>query len=57
MPWDEFKNIYMRAWKGGAKGCTTFNPGGKRFGMMEAAPAEEVLACYIDPASGDRTCD
>lgn len=61
MKWDDFKDIYMRAWKGGAKGCTTFNPSGKRFGVLKApdepATKEEPLACYIDPASGERSCE
>jgi ribonucleoside-diphosphate reductase alpha chain len=60
MPWDDFKNIYMRAWEGGAKGCTTFNPGGKRFGVLVAPDepeAKEPLACYVDPATGERSCE
>jgi len=32
--WEEFKDIYMRAWKGGASGCTTFRSGGKRYGIL-----------------------
>lgn len=54
MPWEDFKNIYIRAWKGGAKGCTTFNPGGKRMGILQQD--EEGEACSIDPVTGDRTC-
>ncbi len=60
MPWDDFKDIYMKAWEGGAKGCTTFNAGGKRFGILQAPsdPAdEEPLACYIDPDTGERSCE
>lgn len=60
MPWDDFKAIYMKAWEGGAKGCTTFNPGGKRFGILEAPDepeTEEPLACYIDQQTGERTCE
>jgi ribonucleoside-diphosphate reductase alpha chain len=34
MPWEEFKSIYMRAWEMGCKGCTTFNSGGKRYGIL-----------------------
>ena len=37
---DEFKAIYFRAWKGGAKGCTTFRRAGKRFGIMR--PKDEA---------------
>jgi ribonucleoside-diphosphate reductase alpha chain len=60
MPWDDFKDIYMKAWEGGAKGCTTFNAGGKRFGILQAPDepeAEEPLACYIDMETGERSCE
>ncbi|MEK9811270.1 MAG: hypothetical protein VW362_12530, partial [Candidatus Nanopelagicales bacterium] len=60
MPWEDFKAIYMNAWKGGAKGCTTFNPGGKRFGVLKAPDEpemEEPLACYIDEKTGERSCE
>ena len=60
MPWEDFKAIYMKAWEGGAKGCTTFNPGGKRFGVLvapENKEAEEPLACYVDPETGERSCE
>ena len=30
---EEFKKLYYDAWKGGAKGCTTFRASGKRFGV------------------------
>jgi ribonucleoside-diphosphate reductase alpha chain len=36
MEWDEFKALYHRAWRRGAKGCTVFNIGGKRFGIRQA---------------------
>lgn len=69
--WDEFKEVYMRAYKGGAKGCTTFRAAGKRFGILTASASEDVVetkedpeeiivegaACYIDPDSGIKTCD
>lgn len=35
-PWDDFKELYMDAWKGGAKGCATYTSGGKREGLLEA---------------------
>jgi ribonucleoside-diphosphate reductase alpha chain len=58
MPWADFKQIYERAWAGGAKGITTFNPSGKRFGIITAADEpEEPLACYIDPDTGERSCE
>ena len=69
--WDEFKDVYMRAFDGGAKGCTTFRAAGKRFGILNASASEDVVeedhtddevvvdggACYIDPETGIRTCD
>ena len=61
MPWEDFKDIYMQAWKGGAKGCTTFNPGGKRFGIMTEVKVEEPelndgATCEIGP-DGRRSCE
>lgn len=60
MPWEDFKSIYMRAWEGGAKGCTTFNPAGKRMGILNATPSSEEnqgAACFIDPETGKKTCE
>ena len=70
--YDSFKQVYVNAWKGGAKGCTTFRIDGKRFGIFnetveekekvssetEAVAQEEdkVEACFIDPATGIREC-
>lgn len=34
--WEDFKNIYMEAWKGGSSGCTTFRAAGKRYGILNA---------------------
>lgn len=31
---DEFKDLYIQAYEGGAKGCTTFNSTGKRMGIL-----------------------
>lgn len=66
--WEDFKNVYVSAWEGGAKGCTTFRLGGKRSGILvvkddggepEAdAPAEEPASqCRIDPATGRGECE
>jgi len=70
--WDEFKEVYMQAYEGGASGCTTFRASGKRFGILRASKDEEVYeepapevdefvsegaACYIDPDTGIRSCD
>lgn len=35
MPWDKFKGLYLAAYEGGAKGCTTFNKDGKRAGLFK----------------------
>lgn len=54
MDWREFKGIYEKAWKGGAKGCTTFQVAGKRAGMREAVVAAtecEGAACQIGIAA------
>ena len=39
--YDEFKQVYMDAWKGGAKGATTFRAAGKRYGILNAPVEEE----------------
>ena len=70
--YDSFKQVYVNAWKGGAKGCTTFRIDGKRFGIFNetveekekvsgeaetvAQEEDKVEACFIDPATGIREC-
>lgn len=61
---DQFKDVYMSAWEGGAKGCTTFRAAGKRFGILQSmddAPETKdessAQACYIDPNTGKKTCE
>lgn len=58
--WGDFKNIYVKAWEGGAKGCTTFNVGGKRMGIMVAQPQPSVeepeATCRLDLETGRREC-
>ena len=63
MPWEEFKSIYMKAWEMKCKGITTFNSGGKRFGILNEKVEEEVeeveetaVACFIDPSTGQKEC-
>ena len=55
---EEFKQVYIVAWKGGAKGCTTFRMSGKRFGVLNVVKEEEeeVEACFIDPTTGQKEC-
>lgn len=70
--WEEFKDVYMQAYDGGAKGCTTFRAAGKRFGILNASASEDIVeeeepkadetvveggACYIDPETGIRSCE
>lgn len=67
MPWEQFKAIYVRAYEGGAKGCTTFNAGGKRIGIFIAKErtnqpeqTQEPAGgetCVLDPATGRRSCE
>jgi ribonucleoside-diphosphate reductase alpha chain len=40
--WDQFKQVYMDAYLGGASGCTTFRASGKRYGILNAAAVEDV---------------
>ncbi len=61
MPWEEFKDLYLQAWKGGAKGLSTFNVGGKRMGILTAKEEKKdepiaVEACFIDPLTGTKSC-
>lgn len=71
--WSDFKNVYVNAYEGGAKGCTTYRMGGKREGILVAkeektaenqdsalsvtTEGDTPQACYYDPATGRRTCD
>ena len=65
----QFKNVYYRAWSDGCKGVTTFRAAGKRYGILnevEEAKEDEVqpiqeetsgaTACFIDPATGAKEC-
>lgn len=64
--WDEFKNGYMMAFDGGAKGCTTYRVSGKREGIFkEVEPSNEkeyiddedsLAVCVIDPITGQPSC-
>lgn len=56
---EEFKDVYLQAYKMKVKGITTFRPaeyGGKREGIMKKATPEQGAACFIDE-QGNRTCD
>ena len=51
----DFKQVYMKAWEAGAKGCTTFRSGGKLQGILNKVEAKEEV-CFIDFATGKREC-
>ena len=69
---EDFKDVYVSAWKQGCKGCTTFRASGKRFGILNAPVEAEakgesqteeiseeggkVEACFIDPTTGQASC-
>ena len=71
--WEEFKEVYMAAYDGGASGCTTFRASCKRYGILNASASEDVAdtqddadnsdfvdeggACYYDPNTGLRKCE
>lgn len=55
MPWEDFKQLYEMAWRGGAKGCTTFNSSGKRMALLTESN-EEAVACKLDTETGQRDC-
>lgn len=56
--WEDFKEIYIKAWRGGCKGCTTFRAAGKRLGILNVKKDDSGgEACYIDPNTGKKTCD
>lgn len=56
--WEEFKDIYMKAWKAGCKGATTFRAAGKRYGVLNTieTPEDVTTACYIDLETGQKSC-
>ena len=69
--YEEFKEVYIQAWKENCKGVTTFRASGKRFGILNEAVEEKAEdsseiketpeeiraeACFIDPQTGQREC-
>lgn len=64
--WERFKNVYLLAYDGDSKGCTTFRAAGKRYGILnkKEEPKEKeyvddedsIEACMIDPTTGQPTC-
>ena len=60
--YEEFKEVYYKAWKEGCKGITTFRAAGKRYGVLnevqetEEDEVEQAEACFIDPQTGQKEC-
>lgn len=65
IPWEEFKEIYIKAWEAGCKGCTTYRKGGEREGILKATEetAESIAetpveaSCTFDPVTGRKNCE
>ena len=57
--YEDFKDLYYNAWKQGCKGITTFRAAGKRYGVLNEvkAPEANAEACYIDPETGNKSCE
>ena len=55
---DQFKDLYMMAYDGGASGCTTFRPSEFREGVLTTIETKEDdgAACFIDFETGERVC-
>ena len=56
MLWEDFKGLYMNAWKGGAKGCTTYTVGASKETLIEKSEPEGE-ACTFNPETGERSCE
>ncbi|HUH41480.1 MAG TPA: adenosylcobalamin-dependent ribonucleoside-diphosphate reductase, partial [Castellaniella sp.] len=41
-PYDDFKDLYLQAWKLGLKGITTYRPSGKRDAVLSVTPVIEA---------------
>jgi ribonucleoside-diphosphate reductase alpha chain len=56
--WEDFKEVYVTAYNGGAKGCTTFRKDGMRMGILTSVDTvdDAAEACGWDDR-GNRTCE
>jgi ribonucleoside-diphosphate reductase alpha chain len=56
--YDEFKQLYYKAWQAGCSGITTFRAAGKRFGVLNEVNDNKpkAEACFIDPETGQKEC-
>lgn len=64
IPYADFKNLYVMAFKNGAKGCTTYRPNGNYDEVIKSTDQsveaeqkdfKEGEACSYDPVTGQRT--
>ena len=53
--WNDFKNVYLNAYNGGAKGLTTYRPNGNYDEVIKSSDAQEGESCSFDPVTGART--
>lgn len=63
MGWAEFQGIYEKVWKGGGKGCTTFNASGRRMALITGnagpgpAAKDDGPTCEVNLETGQRSCE
>jgi len=50
--WEQFKDVYMQAYDGGASGCTTFRASGKRYGILNASTSEDTAEPQAEEDTG-----
>ena len=58
--YEDFKKVYMDAYDGGSSGCTTYRAGNIEDAPLQALDTtseEEGAACFIDPTTGQRSCE
>lgn len=58
-PWEQFKELYLNAWRNNCKGCTTHRTGNLRGAILVAVDEPQTVpeVCEIDPISGRRSCE
>ena len=58
--YDDFKELYVKAWRGGCSGITTFRASGKRYGILNEIKQDneepKAEACFVDPVTGQKEC-
>lgn len=63
LSWEDFKDVYDKAWELGCKGITTFRADGKRGAVIVAKDEDtgkaqaEASSCEIDLETGRRSCE